>query len=354
MQSIRSHSIPLKEVIQDLATQMNTPFVRNCQEYHLNIPVELGAGSIKGIDFDDGLGLLLYDCTFKEDMEIQFIIDKVHPLKFIFCEAGSLTHRFQNEEKIHTMLVLENIIVASSEQNGHILQFKGGVRSIINSLEINRAEFEGTVDCELHSLENINGLETLFRDVFAEREFYHHGSYCVKMADLFIEINEFPKKDFLRRIFLEGSAFRMLTLQTLQYQDDLTASENKTVLRKWEIKLVREASAIIDKEILDFKSVQDLAKQVGINANKLQDGFKDLYDTTVNGYVQGRRLDLANSLLKNTDYSVSEIVYLIGLSSKSYFSKIFKDKYGLSPSVVRQNRHSKIRSSKDTGEDQDV
>lgn len=336
MQSIRSHSIPLKEVIQDLAQQMDTPFVQNCQEFSLIIPKSIGVGSIKGIDFKDGLGLILYDCTFIKDMEIQFIVDKVHPLKFIFCEEGNLSHRFENEPDLHKMLILENIIVASSQENGHVLQFKGGVKTVINSLEINRAEFENTVDCELSHLTG-SGLQALFRDVFAKDEFYHHGSYCIKMADLFIEINGFPKEDFLRRIFFEGSAFKVLTLQILQYQDDLETADNKKVLRKFEIKLIREASAIIDNEILDFKSVRKLAKQVGINTNKLQDGFRDLYDTTVNGYVHNRRLDLANNLLKNSEYSVSEIVYVIGLSSKSYFSKIFKEKYGISPSQVRGN-----------------
>lgn len=336
MQSILSHSIPLKEVIQDLAQQLGTGFIQNCQEFSLAIPESIGVGSIKGIDFKDGLGLILYDCTFLEDMEIQFIVDKVHPLKFIFCEEGNLSHRFENESIIHNMLILENIIVASSRENGHVLQFKGGVKTIINSLEINRAKFEPTVDCELSSLKG-SELQTLFRDVFAKKAFYHHGSYCIKMADLFIEINGFPKEDFLRRIFFEGSAFKVLTLQILQYQDDLEMPHNKTILRKFEINLIREASAIIDNQILDFKTVSALAKQVGLNANKLQEGFKDLYDTTVNGYVLNRRLDLANNLLKSSEYSVSEIVYIIGLSSKSYFSKIFKDKYGISPSQLRGN-----------------
>ncbi|MDX1471934.1 MAG: AraC family transcriptional regulator, partial [Flavobacteriaceae bacterium] len=31
-------------------------------------------------------------------------------------------------------------------------------------------------------------------------------------------------------------------------------------------------------------------------------------------------------------YNISEVVYMIGYSSRSYFSKIFKNKYGISPS----------------------
>ncbi|MDX1318460.1 MAG: AraC family transcriptional regulator, partial [Xanthomarina gelatinilytica] len=36
-------------------------------------------------------------------------------------------------------------------------------------------------------------------------------------------------------------------------------------------------------------------------------------------------------LIKNTDMNISEVVYTIGLTSRSYFSKIFKEKYNCSP-----------------------
>lgn len=140
---------------------------------------------------------------------------------------------------------------------------------------------------------------------------------------------------------MEGNAYKMLKLQILQYNDDMDSPENKSMLRKLEISLVVEASGIINNEILDFKTVPELALLVGINSNKLQNGFKELYGTTVNNYVHNRRLDLARCLLKNSEFTISEIVFMIGLASKSYFSKIFKEKYGLSPSLIRRNGNSK-------------
>ncbi|WP_121666528.1 helix-turn-helix domain-containing protein [Mesonia aquimarina] len=338
MQHITSHSIPLKDVIDDLATEFQTEVQQNCDEYSLTIPAHYGEGTIKGIDFKQGLGILIYDCTFKEDIEIRFVIDKVHPLKFLFCEKGKFSHHFENDTDQHLVNLLENIIVASCENNGHFLQFKAGLHTRINSLEINRAKFITNKDCTLKSLGK--NLETLFRDIHAVEVFYHHGNYCIKMADLFIEIDGFPEENFLRHIFFEGSAYKILTLQILQYQDDKASPHKKSVLRKYEIKQVQEAAALISEEMLRFETVQKLALHVGLNVNKLQDGFKELYDSTVNGYVHDRRLDIANHYLKETDYSISEIVDKIGLSSKSYFSRIFKDKYGISPSELRKNKNN--------------
>lgn len=46
---------------------------------------------------------------------------------------------------------------------------------------------------------------------------------------------------------------------------------------------------------------------------------------------------LARNLLNSTDYNISEIVSKIGVSSKSYFLKIFKETYDISPSDYRKN-----------------
>ncbi|QAA80908.1 AraC family transcriptional regulator [Aequorivita sp. H23M31] len=340
MQTILSHSIPLKLVLQDLAKEFGVTVNKECNEYSISIPANYGTGKITGIDFEDGLGLIFYDCTFLEDLQIRFIVDKIHPLKFIFCEQGKISHQFENQTSWHSLDVLDNIIVASDHKNGHILRFKSGVRTVVNSLEINREEFLSHRECSLEGIGKNMG--DILKDTNASYPFYHTSLYSVKIADLFIEIDEFDEDAFLRSLFLESMSLKILINQILQYQDDLELPENKTVLRTSEMKLIKEAANKIDENILDFSSVHTLSQEVGMNINKLQNGFKAIFNTTVNNYVQNQRLDLANQLLRNSELSISEIVYRVGLSSKSYFSKIYKNKYGCSPSDIRkrQNRSS--------------
>ncbi len=344
MKTLHIKSLPLKEVIYGLAQEFNTSVRENCEEYSLNIPVKFGKGKITGINFQQGMGLLLYDCTFNEDLEIKFVVDKIHPLKFLFCEEGDLGHRFENDKEFHTIDKYQNAIIASCEEHAHIIQFSANKRTCINSLEINREKFQPSMDCELKSLSK--GLEALFRDVAAKNVYYKNGNYCLNLADLLKEIDDYPNPNFVRNLFLHSLAFKILTLQILQYQDDKSKPANQSILRKFEVNSIREAATIINNNILDFISVQELAETVGLNTNKLQDGFKNLYNSTVNGYVQNSRLDLAKNLLIDSEITISEIVYMIGLSSKSYFSKIFKDKYQLSPSTIRKNSRHSIHSDR--------
>ncbi len=336
MNTIISHSIPFKDVLNDLSKEMGTTYHKDCEEYTLSIPDEFGTGIIKGINFKEGLGLLFYNCTFHEDLEIKFIVNEVHPLKFLFCEDGGFTHYFQNENTEHKVEVLENIIVASSNNTGHILNFKRNVHTIINSLEIDRARFAKTMDCEIQNLDKT--LKDLFFDIKAHRQFYYHGNYSVEMADLFKEINSKKLGDFIRTIFLHGSAFKLLSIQILEYLDSRNTEGNQSLLKSRDRELIKKAAAYIENDILDFTTIKKLAEHIGLNTSKLQNGFKNIYGFTVNEFVQNRRLDLAKNLIQTTDHSFSEIAYMVGISSKSYFSKIFKDKYGITPSDIRKKK----------------
>lgn len=339
VKKIQVQSLPLYEVIRDIAEAFGSTYDENCGEYHLNLPENIGKGFIKGINFDGGFGILIYQCTFFNDVEIQFNVNKTHPLKFLYCLNGELSHRFQDGEELNTINQYQSAIVASKNYNGHILHFKANTETQIGSLEIDREQFQEKVRCELSSLHP--ELKKLFTDHKATNQFYYSGDYSLYIADLFKRIEEFENNDFVRRIFLEGQAYEILTNQIIQYHDDHNDSKNRSLLRRSELDIVKNAASIIENSLNDLETIDVMAENLGINVNKLQHGFKYLYGCTVNMYIQKQRLDLAKTLLTKTDFNISEIVERIGLSSKSYFSKVFKEMYSISPSEFRSNHKNR-------------
>lgn len=340
MKSVQINSLPLKDVIIDLSKIFEVPYSENCQEFLLEIPPHIGEGFIRGIDFDGGLGIIQYDCLFHDDLEIQFSVDQVHPLKFLYVLKGILHHRFENDQQLKPIEQYEHSIVASDNHNGHVLVFQKQVHTRVNSLEIDRREFSDKMACEIKDLEP--ELEKLFKDQMAFHSFQHSGIYSLQMADLFKAMDHFTEQNFIRKLFLEGMAYQVLAQQTLLYRDDKLEVGNRSFLRLSELKQIEKIASIIESNINEkIDTVENLALEAGLNVNKLQEGFKYLYKTTVNGYVQKTRLDRAKYLLLDSDLSISEIVSLIGLSSKSYFSKIFKEQYHISPSQYRKKRFKK-------------
>lgn len=337
MKTIRVASLPLHAVIHDISKALNTTAEIDFGEHLIRLPENIGNGSIRGINFDGGLGILQYDCTFLEDMEIQFIVDKVHPLKFLYVMNGKLNHRFENEHESHIVHQFQNAIVASSDNHGHILNFKKNVKTCVFSLEINRESFKNKTSFNKDGMNP--KLKKLFKDAEAESSFYYEGDYSLIMNDIFKKIEDFEGSDFLHMIFMESIAYQTLVHQISQFLDDQREEGNRNVLRRSEMEKILHASNYINDNLSTYKSVPSLTKITGLNPTKLQEGFKHLYGTTVNRYVFEARLNHAKELLLNTDDSISEIVYKVGLSSKSYFSRIFKEEYGVQPSSFRKSRH---------------
>ncbi|MDT0685728.1 helix-turn-helix domain-containing protein [Autumnicola psychrophila] len=295
----------------------------------------MGKGTIKGINFENGLGFIRYSCTFKTDFEIQFIKSEVHPLRFIYAHQGTIGHRFANETTIHQIHKFQNIIVASEQNNGHVIRFSAGKSTIITSIEIRRSEFKSKTECEIESMNS--EFRDLLTDVEARKQFYYEGLYSLHISEMFKEIENFQEQDFLNKLFTEGKVYEIIALQMLQYQDDLKDVGNRSLLRRYEVEQIEKAAEMVKQDIINFHNIDHISREVGLNANKLQQGFQDLYSQTVNGYINKVRLDLAQNLLLNTDLSLAEIVDRVGLINKSYFSKIFRDKYAISPSQYRKN-----------------
>lgn len=332
MKTIKVSSLPLKDVITDIAKALRVSYTENCSFFELQLPASFGTGTIKGIDFEDGLGLIEYDCTFFKEVIINFSVNDIHPLKFLFCLEGEFEHKFENESQWHSIIQYKNAIVGSLKNNGHVLKFKKNVPTVLHSLELSRAAFKGKMDCELNSLSI--PMINLLTDDKANNVFYYDGFYSLKLANLFREIHTFQHNYYIQKLFLEGTAFRILTLQIMQFEDDLNSKG--TILRRVELKQLDKAIKIINERISDLPGINDIGLEVGLNSKKLQRGFQELVGTSVNSYIQLRRLEMAQTLLNNTDKTLAEISDIVGYKSKSYFSKVFKVAYGINPSAFRK------------------
>ncbi len=334
MYKVEIRSLPIDKVIKDMAESFGTTASMVCEEYFFHLPEHLGRGKVWGNNLKNGLGLINYDCTFNEETEIHFCVNKVHPLKFIYLLNGIVNHRFENQEEFHRIQKFKNVIVASAQHNGHVLKFEANTHTTISSEEINRLEFLTALDCTLHPL---NGkLKNTFLDTTAKKQFYHKGYYSLQMARLFETSFSIEHTGFLRRLFLKSFAFEILLTQIVEYQDDIHKADNQKIIRAVEVKQIYKAVSIINGSISDIPTLSVLAKEVGLNINKLQNGFKQFYNMTFNEFVTDRRMNLAKAMLENSSLNISEIREKIGFKSNSHFSQLFKSTFGKSPSDFRK------------------
>ena len=82
-------------------------------------------------------------------------------------------------------------------------------------------------------------------------------------------------------------------------------------------------------------SVDFLASELNISRSGLFAKIKDLADVTPNEMIQIIRLKHAADLLRERQYRVNEVCFMVGFNSPSYFSKCFQKQFGVTPAKFK-------------------
>ena len=100
---------------------------------------------------------------------------------------------------------------------------------------------------------------------------------------------------------------------------------------------LKEMMEIIEKNIdnSDF-NVEKLCQLSHYSSSQIYRNIKQLCDMTVVEFIRDVRLKKAASLLRNGKLTVNEIMYMSGFTSRTYFFRRFKDKFGIAPSEYRE------------------
>ena len=101
------------------------------------------------------------------------------------------------------------------------------------------------------------------------------------------------------------------------------------------------AKRYIDLHFKEALTLDDLAEQVHMNKYYLSHAFKREYGVSPMNYMITRRIEESKYLLAETDLSTSHISQLLGFSSPSYFSQVFRRAENTSPMEYRQSIRDK-------------
>lgn len=145
------------------------------------------------------------------------------------------------------------------------------------------------------------------------------------------QIKSCPFDGFTRKVYLESKVYELIALlhqQTLESERHIRLSHHDRDKIKHVADLIRDN---LDSPL----TVIELARLAGLNQTKLKIGFKQLFGTTIFGYLQELRMLTARSYLLDTDLSIQEISLLLGYNNSSNFSIAFKRFYGNTPNSLR-------------------
>jgi AraC-like DNA-binding protein len=95
------------------------------------------------------------------------------------------------------------------------------------------------------------------------------------------------------------------------------------------------AKDLVDARYREPLDVPALARAAHLSAAHFSREFRRAFGETPHQYLLTRRLERAAALLRNTDRTVAEICFAVGLQSVGSFTTSFGRAYGLSPAAYR-------------------
>jgi AraC-like DNA-binding protein len=154
------------------------------------------------------------------------------------------------------------------------------------------------------------------------------------MYGIINDMKRSPYSGYLKGVYLEAKAIELFLLQVEQLDQQTTIKQSK--LKPLDIEGLHAVKHHIDLYYDQPCSITGLAKIGGINQMKLKNGFKELFHTTVFGYLSDVRMQEARRLLLDEKLYVNEVADRIGYKHAHHFATAFRNKFGILPGSLKE------------------
>lgn len=151
------------------------------------------------------------------------------------------------------------------------------------------------------------------------------------------DILQCPIKGPLKQNYLEAKVVELfiMQIQSLTTVEDYSPIKVRLNHHKNELE---QLAIYLQANISEFKTIEELAKMVGMNTSKLKSEFKITFGETIFAYQVRLRMEYAKNELKLTQKSITTIANETGYNYVQHFSKAFKKFHGSLPSEVRADQ----------------
>ena len=109
---------------------------------------------------------------------------------------------------------------------------------------------------------------------------------------------------------------------------------------------IRKAVEYIQNHYSYPLQINEIAAYVGINRSYLYTLFKEQYGLSPKEYLTNFRITRASQLLEITELSIESVAMSCGYQNTLGFSKIFKGRMGVTPSVYKKKKEEQMRETR--------
>ncbi|MEK0316579.1 AraC family transcriptional regulator [Cohnella sp. 56] len=158
---------------------------------------------------------------------------------------------------------------------------------------------------------------------------------CEPMRSILREIGaEFAEKKRAYELLVKAKLYQLFALAARRFMPERDGEQADRTGRRMD----RFKSLIlhIEAHYADKLTIEDAAKLVNLNPYHFCKVFKNATGRTFVEFVNQHRMNVADRLLREGKLTVTEIAERIGIANPNYFTKLFKQIKGVTPSEARK------------------
>ena len=316
-------------IVAELARKLQIPLEVDCKKGFMHLPAVYGEGMVAAYHTNKGLDSIIFDCTLAAPLTLHLTGNNTQPIYLytaaqanveVACDAG----RFSVEP-------LQAVIHGSYGSGRYTIKLPAQEPIVLMISLVHRKVFFKEIDCGVIQVP-AEFLRVIKGDDLNEDQFLFDDIYHLPAIDTVNSIISQTDIGLLHSAHASAQIYENMFLLINEYKRINAGTSRRLIRDRKKIELIRRAEKILVSRIQEPPTIPILAKMVGINQQTLKTGFRQLYGSTINTYLNDRRLEQAGMLINGGDLSIGEVANAVGYSNGGYFSRKFKQKYGVTPS----------------------
>lgn len=152
-------------------------------------------------------------------------------------------------------------------------------------------------------------------------------------------IREYTEKQVGFELEIKSAVYHMLAILLRNYVDKVL-SMREYGLREKNMEKIGKILKYIEVNYTESISTSDCAKMLNITNSHFCHLFKLITGKSLSSYVNYLRLKKAETLLKNTSMSITDIAFATGFNDTAYFTRLFKRYKNMPPSKYRNKEEN--------------
>ncbi len=315
----------LSDVFRQLEEVLQVQSVIDCRRSHLDLGV---LGEIMLYEDSTGIDSLIF--RFEKQVAWNFEFTGASPATINFFSVAKGNLRLEGEGQRFSVAPLQSVIHGGFGHHAFSMNVFGEEKVLFAITALNKRVFFDDMDCETLDIpEKLLKVVEMLEDV--EPGFLFRDIYHLPIVNALQDIVQQENKGLLNSTFAAAKIHEMLFLQLNEYKRQEGSASRRLVRQQDRLQMIKDAEEILISRLQDPPTIPELARMVGSNQQSLKQGFRQVFGETINQHLNNKRLEQAGILIRAGELSLREVAMEVGYNNPGYFSRRFREKYGVSP-----------------------